>query len=332
MFSNVLKSNHPFVIILIISLGVLLWFFSFINPVGIAIPSDGINMPFYSFISNHIHYNSFTSVFITFLLVLLQAFLLVQFNKRYILINHRTYLPAFFYVIIASSFIQVQRLNPVIIGTVFIFIAINFIFSTYRSEYALNKLYLAGFFISIASLFWGPLAIIFLIIWISLSILRPFIGREWLVGILGFLTPYLFVFVYYFVFKEEVELLSLIDHFMANFSLIKTFYSLHFSYYIFYGFLLFIIIIASYVIVINYQKKKIKTRKYFEINWWLFIICLGLFLLFKNVTYEIIYLISIPISFLLTNYFYTTKKGVYLNGILLILIGSLVYIQIVAHF
>jgi hypothetical protein len=331
MLSNILKSNQPFVIVLIILSGTLLWFYSFIDPLAITIPSDNINMPFYAFITGHIQYNSFFSLLITFLLVLLQAFLLVQFNKKHIIINYRTYLPAFFYVIISSSFIQLHRMNPVIIGTIFIFAAINFIFSTYRSDYALNKLYLAGFFVSIASLFWGPLAIFILIIWISLFILRPFIGREWIVGILGFLTPYLFVFVYYFVFLEESELVRLIDHFIASFSLIKIFYSLHFSYYIFYGFLVLIIIIASYTIIIKYQKAKIKTRKYFEINWWLFFITLGLFLIFKNVTYEIIYLISIPISFLLTNYFYATKKSWYLNGILLILIGSLVYIQIIAH-
>ena len=331
MLSNILKSNQPFVIVLIILSGTLLWFYSFIDPLAITIPSDSINMPFYEFIAGNIQYNSFLSLLITFLLVLLQAFLLVQFNKKHILINYRTYLPAFFYVIISSSFIQLHRMNPVIIGGIFIFIAINFLFSTYRTEYALDRLYLAGFFVSIASLFWGPLAIFVLIIWISLSILRPFIGREWIVSLLGFLTPYLFVFVYYFVFLEERELVRLIDHFIANFSLIKTFYSLHFSYYIFYGFLVLIIIVASYTIVSNYQKKKIKTRKYFEINWWLFFITLGLFIIFKNVTYEIIYLMSIPISFLLTNYFYATKKSWYLNGILLILIGSLVYIQIIAH-
>lgn len=332
MLSNILKSNQPIVIIFIILSGVLLWFSSFVDPVGITIPSDSINMPFYDLIAKHIQYNSFIALLITILLVVLQAFLLVQFNKMHILINYRTYLPAFFYVVISCSFIQLQRLNPVIIGTIFIFAAINFMFSTYRTEYALNKIYLAGFFVSIASLFWGPFTIFVLIIWISLSILRPFIGREWLVGLLGFLTPYLFVFVYYFVFLDKSELLRLIDNYSENLNLIKTFYSLHFSYYIFYGFLFLIIIAASYVVIVDFQKKKIKSRKYFEINWWLFLFSMGLFLLFKNVTYEVIYILSIPVSFLLTDYFYTVKRNWVLNSIILIFIGSLVYIQIIAHF
>jgi len=331
MLSSILKSNHPFVIILIIFFGLGIWIYSFIDPVGIAIPADKMNMPFYEFIAGKIAFDSVFSILITFLLVLLQAFLLVQFNKRYILINYRTYLPAFFYVVIASSFIQIHRFNPVIIGTLFVFVAINFIYSTYRSEYALNKIFLAGFFISVASLLWAPFSIFFFIIWISLTILRPFIGREWIVGILGFLSPYLFIFVYFFVFLKESDLIKLTGHFVSNLALIKTFYSLHFSYYIFYGFVGLLILIASYVIVKNYQKKKIKTRKFFEINWWIFVICLVLFIFFKNVSYEIIYLISIPISFLLTDFFYYSKKSLYLNSILIILLGSLLYIQIIAH-
>ncbi|MDA3952962.1 MAG: DUF6427 family protein [Bacteroidales bacterium] len=331
MLSKILKSNQPFVIILILLLGMGFWVPSFIDPLGIAIPTDSINMPFYEFIEGYIQHNSFLGILATFLLVLLQAFLLVQFNKKHIIINYRTYLPAFFYIVIASSFIQLHRLNPAIIGTLFIFAAINFIFSTYRSDYSLNKLYLAGFFVAIASLFWAPLAIFILIIWISLSILRTFIGREWIVGILGFLTPYFFVFVYFFVFLKEEELSRLTDYFISNFEFIKPLYALHHSYYIFYGFLTLLVIVSSYAIVTNYQKKKIKSRKYFEINFWFFLISLGLFLVLRNVTYEIIYIISIPISFLLSDYFYYFKKNLYLSSILLILLASLFYIQIIAH-
>ena len=219
-----------------------------------------------------------------------------------------------------------------LIGCIFIFLAIDFIFSTYRTDYALNKLYLAGFFISIASLFWAPFAIFILLIWISLIIVRPFIGREWIVGILGFLTPYLFVFVYFFVFKEQSSLIEIYNRFLINFEFIDYYKIIHQSYYIFYSLLLLIIILASYTIIIDYQKKKIKTRKYFEINLWLFVISMSLFLIFKNIKYEIFYLLGIPLSYLLTDYFYIVKREWYLNTILLLIIGSLVYIQIIAHF
>ena len=330
MISRVLKSNQPFVIVFTILLGVGLWLYSFLEPIPMAIPGDQLKMPFYTFVAGLFSYKSTASIIFSFVLVILQAFLLVQFNKKYILINYRTYLPAFFYILIASSFVQLQRLNPVGIGVIFIFIAIDFIYGTYRSEYTLSRLYLAGFFVSIASLFWAPFAALFLIIWISLTILRPFVGREWIVSLLGFLTPYLFGFVYYFVFADS-QLNDFLHAFSQSFDLIKQFHHLHYSYYIFYGFLLLVMLFASFNIIRGFQTKKIKTRKFFEINWWLFMLGILMFILLKNVKYEIVFLLGIPLSYLLSDYFYSIKLNRYLNSILILLIASLVYIQIIAH-
>jgi hypothetical protein len=330
MLINILKSNRPGIILFLIFSAVALWVYSFIEPIGIQIPTDDLSMPLYGFIMQHFNTNSFVSVLFTFALVLMQAFLMIQFNKKYILINYRTYLPAFFYILISGSFVHLQRFNPVVLGCLFIYISIDYIFSIYRKEYALNKLYLAGFFIAIASLIWAPFTVFILILFIALMILRPFIGREWIVGVLGFLTPYLFAFVYYFVFFDQY-LQGVLDNFTQSFQLIKPVYALHYSYYIFYGFLSLMIIVASYTIAANFQKKKIKTRKYFEINLWLFLISLSLFFVFRNVSYEILYVMSIPLAFLLTDYFYTAKKTWFLNLVLLIFIGSIVYIQITAH-
>jgi len=331
MFIRTLKSNQPFVIIIILLIGTSLWFFSFLEPIAIGIPSDDLYTPFYGIINEWIDYNSFLSALVSYLLVLLQGFLLVQFNRKFILINYRTYLPAFFYILIASSFVYLQRLNPAIIGTIFMFFSIHFLFNIYRQDYALNKIYLAGFFIALASLFWTPLSIFILLIWISLLILRPFVGREWIVSLLGFLTPYLFVFVYYFVFTDQTQLDLVINSFIESFKIHLNLESLHYSFYIFYGFLLLIILLASYTVVKNYQKKKIRNRKYFEINWWIFLISTGLFFFFSKVSYEIIYILSIPVSFLLTDYFYTVRKNWYMNLVLVIFYTSLVYIQITAH-
>ncbi len=331
MLVNTLKSNQPYVIVLIIFVSAALWLFSFVNPIGISISTDTFYSPFYSLIVKIIEYKTSFSVFLTLLIVVLQAFLLVFFNKTYILINYRTYLPAFFYIIIASSFVQLQRINPVILGAIFIFISINNLFSIYRSDYTLNKLYLAGFFIAIASLFWTPFIFFVILIWISLLVLRPFIGREWLVGLLGFLTPYLFVFVYYFVFTSGDQIEMLIASLQQSLKININLNFLHFSYYILYGFLFLLLILASYTIIANFQKKKIRNRKYFEINWWIFFISFGLLVFFESVGYEIIYVLCIPLSFLLTDYFYTIRKSWFLNLLLVVFYLSIIYIQITAH-
>ncbi|HRW62875.1 MAG TPA: DUF6427 family protein [Bacteroidales bacterium] len=327
MFIRVLKSNQPVVIFIIAIVIGLLWLSSFLDPTAMKIPTDSLNMPFYDFFGRYIPENSFLSVFVAFSLVVIQSVVLIQFNKRNIVINYRTYLPAFFYIIIASSFIPLQRFNPVLIGSFFIFIAISFVYTTYRVDYALNNLYLAGFFIAIATLFYAPFAIFIVILWISLLILRPFIGREWVVGILGFLTPVFFVFTFYFVFQEKM-LLVYIDRFLQSFTFIKQFYSIHLSYYLLFGFIALLILFASYNLIVDMQKKKIKIRKYFMLNWWIFFLGALLFILLKNVSYEIIFLLAIPISFLFSDYVYSVRKNWVLNSILTIFLALLFYIQI----
>ena len=330
MIARTIKSNQPIAFVITVLIGVGLWIYTFIEPVQMALPSDKIQMPLYIIFSGFMNIKSLFSTLLTLILLFIQSLLLVQFNKKYILINYRTYLPAFFYILIASSFVQLQRFNPVIIGNFFVFFVVDYIYGTYRSDYALNRLYLAGFFIAIASLFWAPFAVFFIVIWISLTVLRPFIGREWVVSLLGLCTPYLFITIYYFVFDEN-NLNVFMQNVLSNFELIKQFNHLHFSYYIFYGLLAFIIIIASFNIAGNIQKKKIRTRKFYLINWWLFVVGIIVFILFKNVKYEIIYFLSIPMSFLLTDYLYSIRRNWVVNLIIVFLIASIVYIQILAH-
>ena len=328
---SVLKSNKPFVIFLIVFSALALWAGNLFNPVIDSFHFDEHNVLFYKLINQFLAFNASGSFIIALLLLLMQAFLLVQFNRKYILINYRTFLPAFFYVLVAGSFVRLQQVNPVISGTLFMFIALKFIYDIYRRDYALNRLYMAGFFVALSSMFWPPFAVFFIVIWVALSILRPFIGREWLVSLLGFLTPFLFVFTYYYVFYDITRLNALKETFFQNFSIQHSFVSVHYAYYIFFGLLFILIVLSSFKVIANFHKKKIKTRKYFEINWWIFFISVLLFVFFEHVSYEILYFMAIPVSFLLTEYFYSIRRNWYLNILLLLIVSSLVYIQIIAH-
>src|SRR6056297_286528 len=220
---SVLKSNKPFVIFLIVFSALALWAGNFLDPVVDSFHFDEHAVLFYKLIHQFLAFNASGSFIIALLLLLMQAFLLVQFNRKYILINYRTFLPAFFYVLVAGSFVRLQQVNPVISGTLFMFIAFKFIYDIYRRDYALNRLYMAGFFVALASMFWPPFAVFFIVIWVALSILRPFIGREWIVSLLGFLSPWFFVYTYYYVFLDIDQLHGLAENIFNHFSVLRTF-------------------------------------------------------------------------------------------------------------
>lgn len=332
MISKLLKSNRAIALVFIILFALGLWFLSILHPIGMGLHSDNFSMPFARWINRILITNSRISVVVSFALVLTQSLLLVQFNKQFIVITQRTYLPAFFYILLTGAFVPLQRANPVVFGLFFIYLSVFLIFSTYRKEFALNKLYMAAFFIGIASLFWAQFAIFFILLIISLIVLRPFVGREWTVCLLGFLTPFLFTFVYYFVFRDNKELLALNTIVQEAFKFIKVLHPIHYAYYIFYGLVLLIIGAASVSALNHFQKKKIMIRKFFTFSWWIFFIYLLAFLLIKNIGYEIVFILSIPISFLLSDYFYAVRKERILSIMIYLLLISAVYIQIIAHF
>ncbi|OFX21194.1 MAG: hypothetical protein A2041_04840 [Bacteroidetes bacterium GWA2_31_9b] len=331
MVSGILKSNRPFVIILAIISGIALWSFTLFHQPVLEFQADTISMLFYKLLIGLFKNNILFLTVFAFILVIIQGLLLVWVNQKFILINFRTFLPAFFYIIISSSFVAIQMINPILIGNFFIFFALFNIYKIYRSDYALNDIYIAGFFTAIASLFWAPFAIFILLIWIALIILRPFIGREWIVSILGFLTPIFFTFLIFYVFFDNNTLINILNNIKLEYTSITDFKNIHLSYILFYSLLFLIILIASLNLISSFQNRKIKTRKYFVINFWYFIIGLGIFLFFKRSSFEIIYILSIPISYLLSDYFYSFKKNHIQNAILILLYAGLIYIQI-AHF
>ena len=329
MFQRI-KSNQPIVLFYIFLLSLLVWghnlFIPEEFPASLQDNSLSLFQPLFKSLQQHV----FVNVLLGLVLILAMGFILIGMNKKFILINERTYLPAFLFVLLSGSYILNQGIHPVLPASLLLTLALERIFAIYRKDYNLNRLFFAGVYLGLAAMFYIPFVFYFLLIWISLSILRPFVGREWFVPLLGFIAPLWFYFVYVFVFTEQLdEYISIIQNaFRFHFYIPET----NYHYFGFYAFVLFLILMASLSIVRRFQMKKIRIRKYFEINWWLFVIGMVLFFLMKSTGYVMIIPISIPIAYLLTEYFYSIRKRWLGNVILFLLLGGLVYIQIVEFY
>jgi len=325
MIVKILKSNRPVVIFYFIIISILLWLFTFINYQDIEIGFNNSQMPFYKLVVYFVNRQSLLILIFSLILIIIQGFLLIQLNKKYIIINKRTYFPAIIFIIIVSSNIMYQQLNPMIFANLFLILIINNIYSIYKADYILSKLYVTGFYVAIASLFYFPYIFLFLLIWISLLIFKTFSGREWFVPILGLLTPYLFLFVYLFLIDDVDYLINALE---MNFKFEFAFKSISIPYAIFYSYLGLLVFISGMSILGKLKNKKIRIRKYFKVNWWFFIIGILMFVFLVNVSYEIIYLLAIPSSFLITEYFYQIKSKIFANILFLLMIGGILFIQI----
>lgn len=325
MLLRLLRSTGAQIILLIPILAILLWLPAFAHPAEGIFLFDSYPMPSYKLISEIVHIGSFLGTTIALLLVIAQAFLLVRLNTRFNLINNRTYMPAIIFILLTASIPDLQRLNPVIFSGFFLLLGIELMFNGYQSGKVAYEFFTASFFISLGATFYPYLLFFLFIVWASLVILRPFNWREWVFSIMGFLLPWFFVFSYYYLIHNDpahilTDLTKVfnIDYDFPQYSLLL---------YIFGGFAGLLILISSQLMIKEFTSKKILPRKAFLIFLWLFINCLGVYLLVDQASVELLFLAAIPLSFLFSHYFTFVKSNFWGETFVTFLILLIVLIQ-----
>jgi hypothetical protein len=289
---------------------------------------DEVKMPLYELVFGWLADNHFLRIFIPFLLVLIQAVFILKINREFIIIQRQNYLPTLIFVLITSTFIALQRINPSIFANLFIVLMLEQVFACYRKRYVLNRLFLAGLFVGIAALFY-PFSIIYLvIIWISLFLLRTIDLREWFVPILGVIFPFLFLFGTYYI-HGDLSIAGLMDTMKSSIFNKVSITHFHISYILFYSVVFLFVLFGSFSIIKRFPGRKIYIRKFFEILWWMFVAPTLMLILMNQVYAEILYFIAIPTTFLISDYVNSMKNWFMGNLLFLLLFGFLVYIWVV---
>jgi hypothetical protein len=254
------------------------------------------------------------------------AFLMVNFNTTVFFIHERTFLPAFFYVLFGGLFPDQQLLNPVIPASIFLMLAIMRILDGYNKTGTAYNYFDAGILISTGSLFYANLIWFGLLVIIGIALLRTGNAKEIVISVLGLLTPYLIIFgIYYVLGKDIFALIKLIGD---NLFTRSTFYPLPrltILALIFSGAL----ILASFVQLMNrMNSKKIKSRKTFSLMIWTLLISITVYFALPSASVELIWVMSIPVSYFLTHYFVFVKKKLVPEILFSLLCFFILFIQI----
>jgi hypothetical protein len=326
MLLRLFRSTGAQNLVLIPLAGFLLWLPSFISPPETLFIFDKFPMPTYKLVREIISVKSFWGTLVTFALIIAQAALLVRLNTRFIFINNRTYLPAFFFVILTAAIPGLQRLNPVIFSGFFLTLALEQLFNAYRHEKVAYEIFSASFLISLGATFYPFLIFYLFIVWVSLIILRPFIWREWVYSIIGFFLPWFFVFSWYYLLHNSYN--KIFEDFALVFQSGYKFQEYSTLTYIFGVFVLLLILFASQFIIKEYTGKKILPRKAFLLFLWLFVNTALVFVLVTQASAELLFLGAIPISYLLSNYFNFMKNERWGSIFIIILLLLVVLIQV----
>lgn len=130
---------------------------------------------------------------LAFLLLYTQASLLNRICNNQKMLPRPNYLPAMSYILITSLMKDWNYFSAqLIINSLLIWIYYRMMM-LYNSSKAAGSIFNIGVMMGIVSLFYQPAIMFAFLIWFALFIMRPFIIREWLIGLLGLTTPYYFL-------------------------------------------------------------------------------------------------------------------------------------------
>lgn len=93
------------------------------------------------------------------------------------------------YVIFASFLLQLLPLSPVLLASPFIILSVQCIFNSYNNLKASDEIFLSGFYMATASLFYFPVFYFFLFTMIGFIIMRSFTFKERIQHIIGWSIP-----------------------------------------------------------------------------------------------------------------------------------------------
>ncbi len=327
MLLRVLKSNHAFHFLLIPVMAALLWLPSLITPEPYPFFEGEASMPLYRPIAWLMEQSPEANRILPLVLLVTLAFLAIRLNIQYAFIRVRTFLPANLLIILSSALLPVHAMHPVYLAVFFLLFAIDRLFDSYEKEKIHANAFDAGILISLGSLFYFNLIFLFPVVWIGLRIIHKQISwRDIVLPLLALAIPWLFTFSGYWIANELSDLIVVIEQSifspksfvlgMENIAVLA-----------FLGLIALITFLASLFFLARFDEKKISSRKYFQVFFFIFLFPLILLLVVPAVSYEIFLILSLPLSFLLSNYFVFMKSRFWGNLIVYLLLAGAVYLQ-----
>jgi hypothetical protein len=309
--------------VVFILLTLVLWLGAFISYTTSPISFDPLLSPGYSALTYVLGENHFLLVSMALVFNIFSAVLFNYTLTKFDLAPKNTLVPAMVFMILISLNPKLLYFHPTTLPTLFIVLALFYLFQVYTTEEAFPQIFNIGLLIGVSSFFYFPSFLLILFVWLTFIVYRLYKWREWLIPVSGMLTPYIFLFTYYFMMDQLEPAYLSYSQFFGDIDLLRiaAYYSI-FDYIIF-GFVSLLFLWSLFVLLTNIQEKIISLRKRYWAVFWLFIIALisipfsaGFF------DFHLIYLL-IPMSVLITYNLSKIKRMIWIEviwSILLILI------------
>jgi len=156
-------------------LSLALFMKSFIQPGEIT----GITaMPFYNLVFGSIHTIPFLDRLVALVFLLVIGYMLIRIGVRYVLLEFRSFMPAFFFLLFTVALPSAQHVTPALVGSVFYLLCFAILFDLHDKRPDTFSVFTAGIVLAFGSMFYLKLIWFLPLIWISLVTMRTVTWRE----------------------------------------------------------------------------------------------------------------------------------------------------------
>ncbi|MEI6276320.1 MAG: DUF6427 family protein [Prolixibacteraceae bacterium] len=322
MFLRLFNSKSVYSAVLIPIVAFLFWMEPLKVPIQLVIvPGEGM-MPLYTLFANFYTGTTIWPVVTGFVLILLNALILTLLSYEFQFLQHRTFLPGIIYVSVVSSFPPLQTFHPVYPATLLVLLSVYYIFLTYRRKNEISSTFNASFLLSVGALFYLPVVIIFPLIWISIFVLQK--NDNWrllVIPLIGFTLPWLLLWTFLFVSgSDQTFIASIVQGIAAR----NNHFIFKIAFLIISGFIFLLSALGSLSLINSVSIRKMSTRKYFIILYWMLGLCIPSIFLFPSTGLGIIVISTIPVAFLISHFFMAGKRGFWREFLFFLFLAALV--------
>ncbi|GEM_PF-1375263 len=205
------KSNNPGVVVFYIAyLAVfrICFVFAPLDAGYVFTHTEPLSHLFFALLKNPLLSYIWLSPFLAAILSFIQALLINNIVNENKILAKKNYLAGLLFIIVSSFFKESLFLSPALLSLTFVILSTQRMFSLIKKEKAFGDVFDVGFLIAVAALFYFPAILFILFAYIGVGTMRAFSYRDWVIILLGFISPYIVMFTWYFWFDKTGVMLT----------------------------------------------------------------------------------------------------------------------------
>jgi len=267
------------------------------------------------------------ALLLSILIVYLQALMLNRLIIRNRLTQELTLFPGLFYILLVSFFPEYNGLSAPLLANTFVILALDRLLSTHKNAGNVSRIFTAGFWFSVAFLFYFGYIVLFVCGILGLSMLRTVKPREWLQFLIGFLAPMSIVTMLDYLMHSDIT--DFLSHFSQQLGFmdidIPVGWPLYLQITLFGGLLVLVLFnYASFTL-----KKNIHVQKKVNLMYmWLFLL-FAILLVQSGIYYEEWTILSLPLACFIAMFFARSRQWLILEIIHFGILLSVLTLQII---